>query len=529
MPRVKGMRGQMLLFLLSLVPLIASAPPAAGSESPGEIKVLAAQERGEVNKWVFGNNLCGYDPMTYEDWAKEYRGFSDFGEGFWDPLNKRPVPAVLNLAREAGITAVRFPGGCGTHHYNWKRAVGKDRSDFLFGIEEFLQVARRLDAEPVITVSYFTGNQGDAADLVEYLNTLNDGSNWNGGKDWAAERARNGHPEPYGVRYFEIGNEVWHGDHKDISQVSPQEYAVRYLAYYAGMKAVDSSIQIGALLKDEAWTRELTAVIGGRLDFGVTHFYFSSGWAHKELSGKDVDRVFYETLNEPQYYAFRLQTMLRLIRNAAGRELPIAFTEYNTAFHQNKPVPYRHCLGAALVNAEVLRVIMDPENHILMANYWDLLSRFWGMLNNFQPIEQKYLGHPYTKRPNFYVYELYHKHFGQILLETSAKGNAAGLSINASKSKEGDCLYLMVINKSMDRSVECSILLEGFAPASPGQAWVLNGPGVDATNEEEPDCVKVTRRAVDNSKGVSGFAFEPHSLTAIEFRSEISGLGGRKN
>jgi len=53
------------------------------------------------------------------------------------------------------------------------------------------------------------GNANDAADLIEYLNSPNNGSNPNGGVDWAAVRAANGHPEPYGIKSFEIGNEMF--------------------------------------------------------------------------------------------------------------------------------------------------------------------------------------------------------------------------------------------------------------------------------------------------------------------------------
>ena len=51
------------------------------------------------------------------------------------------------------------------------------------------------------------GNAQDAADLIEYLNAQV-GTNPNGGIDWAKVRADNGHPQPYNVRYFEIGNEM---------------------------------------------------------------------------------------------------------------------------------------------------------------------------------------------------------------------------------------------------------------------------------------------------------------------------------
>jgi alpha-N-arabinofuranosidase len=183
----------------------------------GAITVYCDKTIGFVNKKVFGNNFIGYDPMTIQDWwAKEFYGYSDYGGGVWDPKRKESVKEVIRLARDAGVTILRFPGGCGVHRYNWKDTIGKKRKHFLYGIDEFLKTCSEIGAEAVMTVSYFTGDERDASDLIEYLNSPHDGKNPNGGVDWAAERARNGHPKPYNVKYFEIGNEVWHGDHRNI-------------------------------------------------------------------------------------------------------------------------------------------------------------------------------------------------------------------------------------------------------------------------------------------------------------------------
>ncbi|MCA9399824.1 MAG: hypothetical protein KC618_08745, partial [Candidatus Omnitrophica bacterium] len=107
-------------------------------KQPGVITIFTNQGRGLVNKKIFGNNLAGYDPSTYEQSREKYRGFSDFGGGLWDPELNHPVPEVSALMKEAGISVLRFPGGCGTHHYDWKQTIGKDRSEFRFGLDEFL-------------------------------------------------------------------------------------------------------------------------------------------------------------------------------------------------------------------------------------------------------------------------------------------------------------------------------------------------------------------------------------------------------
>ncbi len=94
------------------------------------------------------------------------------------------------------------------------------------------------------------------------------------------------------------------------------------------------------------------------------------------------------------------------------------------------------------------------------------------------------------------------------------------LSVNASKSKDGDRLYLMVINKNVDKSLTASIDLKGFTAAEEGNAWVLNGPGVEATNEDNPENVKVRPKKFLIKDSPFKFTFEPHSLTAMEIKKE---------
>ncbi|MCA9406038.1 MAG: hypothetical protein KC684_05835 [Candidatus Omnitrophica bacterium] len=487
-------------------------------KQPGVITVFTNQERGLVNKKVFGNNVAGYDPSTYEQSREEYCGFSDFGGGLWDPELNRPVSEVLALMKEAGVSVLRFPGGCGTHHYDWKKTIGKDRSEFRFGLDEFLTVAREMGAESIITLSYFTGNAQTQADLVEYLNTPDDGSNPNGGADWAAVRAENGHPEPYGVRYFEIGNEVWHGDHRGIAKVTAKDYAEKYLTYYAALKAVDPDIQIGVVLFDKSWDHEVLGIIQDKLDFAIVHFYFSAGWAGKDLTNQDPKHVFADTLKEPERYQDRIRRKLMSLREAAGRDIPLAFTEYNTAFTQNEPLPYRHTLGSALVNAEIVKVLMNPENNILLANYWDALSRFWGMVYYSGSVDQNSLYNHYTKRPSFYVYQLYHHHFGDVLLKSTVSKQQADLSVNSSKNIDGDKVYIFVVNRNVTKAFESFVELEDFIPLEKVDAWTLDGTRVDALNEDGQEQVSVSHKTMNMQDGKFLLTFKPHSLTVLEFK-----------
>jgi len=684
---------------------------------PTNIEIYTDQPTGKFNDNILGNNLIGYDPKTYEKGAKEYYGYSDYGAGIWDPKHHESVKEVIDLAKDAGISILRFPGGCGTHQYNWKNAIGKERGHFLYGLDEFLKTCEEIGAEAVITVSFFTGDEQDAADLVEYLNgkategvgsrvkgqserVEDDGSRVKGvrpgGKNWAEERVENGHPEPYGVKYFEIGNEVYHGDHRTIKHVLPEEYARRYLKYYDAMKSVDPSIKIGVVLHTLDWNRKVLEIVKDRIDFGIIHTYPSPQVSNEQLdniSGKDIFSI---TLSMPvlkdEYF---FQDTLKLLKEKSGRDIPLAITEYNGGFVQERPVPYRHCLGTALLNAELLRIFTKQENNILMANYWQFCNSYWGMIKSKGDFSnQSYLNYRtpinyYIKRPNYYVYELYHKHFCGKLVKTKVtcnsydvmnyknhvknifslgegdiisdnllpeewsvqelegvtvrkdesmltiyfinpiqfnyyhsnkrvriepnsyykvsgyikvdnlvdesgvclvvqdgrgwtathsavstkkltgttdwqyveaiyetlsdanevmvivrrvgeKGPLKGkvsvkdvklnkfqpkidipyLSVNASINDDKNKVYLMVINKNMDAPMTATIDLKDFAPAEEGDAWVLNGPSVDATNEKKHDNVKVMQHEFEIKGNQFEFTFEPHSLTAIEIEGK---------
>ena len=61
----------------------------------------------------------------------------------------------------------------------------------------------------------------------------------------------------------------------------------------------------------------------------------------------------------------------------------MAIPEYNGHFVQEKPVPYRQSLANALRNAEHLRIMMKPENRILMANFWQFANEYRGMVQGY--------------------------------------------------------------------------------------------------------------------------------------------------
>ena len=387
---------------------MAVATVAPAEDLKATIIVDVAKCLGKVNPWVFGNNMLGYQKSAWQHTRPDY---SDRGSGIWDPEARRSVPELVALAKNIGLSVARWPGGCGVHLFDWKKTVGPidKRPEQRFGLPEFLQNCRDLGAEPLVTVAEYFGTARDAADLVEYLNAPNEGTH-----RWAALRAADGHAEPWGVVWFEYGNESEHGDHHG-TRMTAEQYARNYLAYQAAMKAVDPRIKLGAVIatgfpKLENWARPVLQVVGPKADFVIHHSYLP-GYGRND-GEPDAKTLFAASLAIGDQIQDYYDEMNALIRATAGRSLPIAVTEFNGSFVQQKPVPYRHCLGNALVNAEMLRVFLRPQNQIVMANFWQFANEYWGQVKGY--VHQ---GDAMVKRPQYFPFELYHNHFGPELVE----------------------------------------------------------------------------------------------------------------
>nr|MBC8550799.1 hypothetical protein [Candidatus Brocadiales bacterium] len=438
------------------------------------INVYYNEIEGVVNKKVFGNNFLGYDEASYRTNVPHSYVLMDYGAGAWDPIKKEPVKEIIQLAKDAGVSVLRFPGGDGTHYYDWKKAIGSERQHFLYGLDEFMRTVEDIGAEAIITVSYFTGTDQDAADLIEYLNAPDNGQN-----KWAAKRAENGHKEPYGVKYFEFGNEVYHGDHRAIDKVKPEEYAKRYILYSEAMKKVDPSIQFAAILGRGWWDSVILEKVGDIIDFVVVHTYPPHDpKLFRVLHSEDLFRVVLQSpvIDDDPLFSDTIE----LIKKITGRtDIPIAITEFNISAYglskKNDKKVYRHTLGNGLVTAEMLKIFMKPENKILMANNWHFSNSYWGMVRSASDYTKHNYKYPikYIKRPNYYVYELYNKYFGDHLIKHDVQTELYDISE-----------YEQYLKKDLIGRLRDKLGISGTANLLPEQWEIKQIKGVEARQAE---------------------------------------------
>lgn len=182
----------------------SSGPDFTGWDGP-LVAVDPGADLGPVSPLVFG--------------ANHRAGAAAAGSA--DPGTGRTFDAFAEQVEAIGVTALRFPGGTTAGTYRWERAVGPQSGRraqvagsvsapvplaSTFGPDEFGDLLERTGAVGVLMLNIATGTPAAAADLVAYM-SLPLGSPSVHGVDWAALRARNGHPAPYPIAYAEVGNE----------------------------------------------------------------------------------------------------------------------------------------------------------------------------------------------------------------------------------------------------------------------------------------------------------------------------------
>jgi alpha-N-arabinofuranosidase len=159
----------------------------------------------------------------------------------------RPDSIAALKSLHSGV--YRFPGGNYVSAFEWHDAIGEpDKRPPVYdpvwhalqpndiGTDEFMTLCKLLGVEPYITVNAGTGDDWSAAEYVEYCN--GDVSTPMG-----KQRAANGHPEPYNVKFWGIGNEMWGISYK-YGAMKPLQFAYKQNQFAKVMRKVDPTITL---------------------------------------------------------------------------------------------------------------------------------------------------------------------------------------------------------------------------------------------------------------------------------------------
>lgn len=454
--------------------------------------------------------------------------------------------SVFELTKALNCGMLRF-GGNHISSYHWKHFVGPiaHRPSMLnevwggwatkyFGTDELIEFCRRVGVEPLICINFGSGTPEEAAEWIEYCNG-------DSTTPMGALRAANGHPEPYNVRYWEVGNEVF--GKWQIGHCPASEYATRYLEFASAMRAAGPTIKLIACGHfDTDWNKAVLQTAGKAMDMLSIHIYpgIRNMGQPKDASSLDV----FKTLRcFPEYTRTILRSAAELIdRDEHLRHIKLALTEYNTMYQPREVrqgIAYEHTLQSAVANAANLNEFIRNSDLIDIATFSDLVNGWQGgciRVGNFRAdqihgeVDSTDPHHAVYGTPTYHVLKLYGnsridqsvqtsttcdnfqiegQHAWTTLEEAQKLDVVAGLDADASR------LIVLVVNRGLE-DIDCDFLLEGF-DSETGRVHEIWDEDLDAQNTIcKPHDVTCAETGIHLSENQFHYTLRAHAVYGFE-------------
>jgi alpha-N-arabinofuranosidase len=456
---------------------------------------------------------------------------------------------VITALKQLHSGVYRFPGGNFVSAYEWRYGVGKrDRRPPIYdpvwhavqpndvGTDEFLTLCRLLGVDPYITVNAGFGDAWSARELVEYTNgaTTTPMGKW---------RAANGHPQPYNVKLWGIGNEPW-GDYQ-MGSMSIEQFELKHNLFAKAMRRVDPSIKLiaGGAMPDVMTGANQSKRIGGKF---VPDYLSTADWSGHMLA-HCLDNV--DMLSEHYYSSSDMHTDLKLEKKVNIG--PQSLIEWERAPATQVRVKYEHyqeyLKRIPALRAKPVPIAIDEWAYMGGGpNSYKVVPAYaWAFHEMFRHSDLFQLGAftfatammsqtrtDATLNPTGLLFKMYRDHFGVIPVEVSGNSPqpnptfpAGGdqpavnpgsdtypLDVSAAWSEDRKFLTIAVLNPS-DSEHSMQLKIDGAAMVAPGKLWQMAPKTVDAVV------------AVGQKPGVvideSGLASIPETIVSPPFSVSI--------
>ena len=424
---------------------------------------------------------------------------------------------VIAALKQLHSGVYRFPGGNFVSGHEWRDAIGDpDKRPPIMdpvwhavqpndvGTDEFMTLCRLLDVEPYVTVNAGFGDAWSAAQLVEYANGAVT-------TPMGRLRAANGHPEPYHVKFWGVGNEPW-GEWQ-LGFMPVAQWELKHNMFAKAMRKVDPTIKLiaaGAMpdamtgskqakrlngqivpdyLSPADWSGNLLAHCLDNMDLLSEHFYSTSGQRTDLEKGEKVSTgpqtlIEWERAPATQVRAKyeHYQEYLKRIPGLKAKPVPISLDEW--AYIGAPPNSYKVVPAYAWAFHEMFR----------HSDLYQLGAFTFATAMISEDRTDAVLS------PTGLLFKMYREHFGTVPLGVSgnspqpkpiypAGGDQPGvnpgsdtypLDVTAALSDDRKTLTFAVLNPS-DSEQRLNLSIHGAELSNQGHLWRMAPATVDAT------------------------------------------------
>lgn len=438
---------------------------------------------------------------------------------------------VIDGCREAGLTVCRWPGGCCAEKYHWKDGIGPDRKprfffassektepllDHSFGTDEFIEFCRLTGMEPMLVANVTTGTAEEFQDWYEYCNG-------DARTKYGSMRAANGHPEPYNVKLWGIGNtdeNTWGAAN------NPIPYSASYLRYTGALGPINAQrlkyIGLGFSIRhgNHGWVEQSLDYITengkkkGPDSLSVHHYL---GGMKDRRCGKAVDYTDEEyeyLLDSLSKYQLDIDTHRFYIREHTNPAYPTTLSidewgiwhpEATIDTDQDEPQTLRDAIFAGMAlhifyrNCDIVEMAMETQLSNLLQSLFETR------------------GEKFYKTPTFYVMKLFREHLGNDLLDLSFPVSGGKTDIVSSVTPDRQTIVISCVNRHLTEYAELNLPdeLSGYRVALADE---IANDNVRAQNTfDHPDEITAKPVPITGKK----ISLKPHSVSRLILKKNI--------
>lgn len=484
-------------------------------------------------------SISAISPLLFSGFA-EHMGRCIY-EGVYDPASPHADENglrkdVLEALRPLKLRSIRYPGGNMLSGYRWEDGIGprdqrptrremawRSIETNQFGTDEFMHFCRIIGTEPMMGVNMGTGTIQDAANLVEYCNAPI-------GTYYADLRAKYGHKDPYGVKYWCIGNEMdgpW-----QIGHLEAADYGKKALEAAKLMRIQDNNLKLvlcgsssSGMRTYPEWDRVALEYCWDAVDYHSMHYY---------AGNREDDTASYLALSaEFEQYVDTLAGVLRYVkaRNRSRHDVYLSWDEWNVWYKTHIP---QHLDGEWTQAPHLIEEMYNLEDALVVAQWMNVFLRKSDVLkiaclaqivNVIAPILTTCEG--LLKQSIYYPFMLFSQLASGDALDLAVKtphyhtkqfGDMPLLDVSASYNAETGVNAIFIVNRSQTESLPVDLYWQDLQPRQINAVHQLAGTDPKAVNTfEQPNlltAVSITAPAV--ADGRASLVVPPLSFTALE-------------
>jgi alpha-N-arabinofuranosidase len=464
---------------------------------------------------------------------------------------------VVALVKAMGPPIIRWPGGGYPDTYDWHNGIGPrdkrppqpilpfgqpygydngmDPNDF--GTDEFLKFCELVGAAPYITANFGSGTPEMAGSWVEY-------TNGSASSTWGARRAANGRSEPYHVKNWSVGNEIW-GDPFESGHTNAEGYSTFLVPIVERMHAADPTIEVTAVGElgsmtgtDPNWNRTVAQKAGKSIDYLSIHHYFPGGFVPAPLKNHPLD-LYYAIVADPWVFESRLKSEVKNVDDASGMpgKIKLAFDEWSewdwdldppvdtperSAVNQfidllNKTgLEFNHTMRDGLFDARILHMLIRLSDRVSIANRTHMINSLGAIRTDST---RSFL------TASGVVMQLYTNHSGSDFVPVSQTANtfdvpSQGLKqvpyLDATATVKGEKLFIHLINFHATEDMDVHIQVPGRKLNAKGTVWSIATGDFMSRNDFDVANVAIKQQEANSLSADMVQHVPAHSILTIE-------------